>query len=188
MDSKKADEQLQLIRQAQESVHKINRRGGGGILIVWGLVWLTGFGVAQLLPATWRIWSWLLAGGIGAVVSTLIGVRLETQIRYPQTGPLLGRFYAGLLFFALLWLFLARPESGAQIAVLLLTFIAFSLFVSGLLFDAASLAVGGLILGVTAVALFLLLPAHFIMLVVMFGGSGMLLSGTILLVKGSRDG
>lgn len=60
MDTQRARESLRMIATVRrQTVELRNYRAAGSIVVVWGLVWLAGFGAQQFLPAL-AVWVWLV--------------------------------------------------------------------------------------------------------------------------------
>lgn len=186
MDPKEAEAQLQLIKQAQAGQQAVGSRETGWILLIWGLVWLIGFLISQFAPASWLIWTWLLLCGVGGSLSTVVGLRLSQQVQYRQTGPKLGLIYPVFLGFCLLWLYLVRPESWQETAVLAISFLGFAVVLNGILLKVRLLIVAGLVGTALAVGIYLWFVAQFGLIVGLVGGGGMIVAGLRFLMGGQR--
>lgn len=188
MDPQEAREQLALIEETQAAEKLANSSGTGWFLIIWGLVWLAGFMISHFAAGRWLLWVWLLLIATGSALSAIIGVRLNRQVQYVETGPKLGLFYPTLFAFAVLWLFLAQPASWEQTAVLAVTILGFASAASGILLSVRSLIVAGAGLALAATAVYLLLPALFGLIMGLAGGGGMVISGLIISQRGYGRG
>jgi hypothetical protein len=73
--------------------------------IVWGIVWLLGFGTSQFLPF-FGMWVWLGLVVAGLAASARIGV--NEPVRSP-IGKRIGLFWLFLLAYACLWVWLLSP-------------------------------------------------------------------------------
>ncbi|WP_420632216.1 hypothetical protein [Candidatus Leptofilum sp.] len=187
MDSREAEAQLKLIEQAQAAQQVVGRSETGWLFLIWGLVWLIGFLTSQFAPTDWLIWAWLLLCSVGAGLSAAVGLRLGQQVQYTQTGPKLGLFYTVFFSFCVLWLWLARPESWQETAVLAISFLGFAVVVNGILLKVRLFMLLGLIGTGLAVAVYLLLPAQFGLIVGLAGGGSMIAAGLRLLMRRQRE-
>ncbi|VAW30841.1 hypothetical protein MNBD_CHLOROFLEXI01-4118 [hydrothermal vent metagenome] len=187
IDSKDAEKSLHLIKQAQTAQEAVGAAEVGCFLLIWGIVWLIGFLMSHYAPASWLLWSWLLLCLLGSAFSAVVGIRLGQQVQYRQTGSKLGLFYPALLGFSLLWLYLARPMSWQQTAVLSITFLGFATVVNGILLKERVLAAVGLASTVLAVVVYLWLLPQFGLIMGIVGGGGMILAGLRFLLAGRPD-
>jgi hypothetical protein len=186
MDSKEAEVQLALIKQAQAGQEAVGSREAGWFLLIWGLVWLIGFLTSHFAPASWIIWTWLMLCVMGAALSTVVGLRLGQQVQYAQTGPKLGLFYPVFIGFCLLWLYLVRPESWQETAILTISFLGFAVVLNGILLKVRSLIAAGLVGTVLSTAVYLWFAAQFGLIVGLVGGGGMIVAGLRFLIRGQR--
>jgi hypothetical protein len=186
MDSKEAEAQLELIKQAQADQRAVGSRETGWILLTWGLVWLIGFLTSHFAPASWLIWMWLLLCGVGSGLSAMVGLRLGQQVQYAQTGPKLGLFYPVFIGFCLLWLYLVQPESWQETAVLAISFLGFAVVLNGILLKVRSLIAAGLVGTVLSTAVYLWFAARFGLIVGLVGGGGMIVAGLRFLIGGQH--
>ena len=188
MNTNDAQEQLRLISEAQQAEQQLGRSEEGWLWFIWGAVWLVGFLLTQFAPTSWRLWSWLGLCSLGAIGSGIVGARLGRQVQYRQTGPKLGWFYVVSVGFGLRWLGLAQPTSWQQTAVLGVTFLGFTILVSGILLRAGLLVgIGGGMVGLIT-AVYLLIPGQLGVLLGLVGGGSMIAYGLWLLLGGGHRG
>ncbi len=126
--------------------------GAGVILVMWGVIWLIGYGCSQFYPQqSGLVWAPLCLGG--GLASWIIGAR-SSPVRAPGAWRI-GIFWLALFAYALLWLILLAPASQKHLGAYIGTVPMFAYVVGGLWFGRfftwLGLAVTGLIvLGVFA--------------------------------------
>ncbi len=117
-------------------------------LILWGIIWVIGYGYGQFdPPRAGIVWLPLTLGGF------LLSMRIGSRRHVPTRSPLLGRLGAffGLLFgYAFLWIFILQPVDPRRMGPYMATVAMFSYCVGGIFFDRFFLWLG---LAVTALTL-----------------------------------
>lgn len=166
----------------QRTRRAINAGGSANYMLIWGAVWFIGFlgihffggAYPGLVGAAWAVLD------IAAVIACArVSARSGRQIRDPFSTRL-AFFWLALIFFGLLWLWLARPANMAQGSLLVITFAMFGYVVMGIWLEKVFIAVGiGVV--VLAVGSYLLLPEFFALWMAILGGGTLIGSGVYIL-------
>lgn len=144
-----AREALAAVRTIQVRTRRaLSLAGGGEVLMIWGVVWLVGYLGGYFLEGEVAGRLWAVADVLGGIATLVVVLRAERGGRDPL-GPRIGALWITLIGFALLWIWVAQPGSGAELGFLLSTFAMFGYVVMGLWLDLVFLVVG---LAVTAIA------------------------------------
>jgi hypothetical protein len=176
-----AEQALDVIQSMVRKTRRaVSSSGAYYFLIVWGAIWLIGFTCSQFLadPVVGRIWAVLNI--LGAVLSAIIGIRMNRGVRSTSTSPLLGQRIG--LFWLLLWLFCAAaiaviwPPEPKQLAMIIILFVMTGWIAMGLFLSLMSARWG---VAFTALALigYFLLPDYFFLWMAILGGGGMIALG-----------
>lgn len=160
----------------------------GYYLIVWGLVWIAGFGGSYLWPARSGSW-WNLLVGLGLAATVTLGLvsRRRPKVRNPQhqkAGRQIALFWTAILAYAytLAWVLplgQAMARVVVLVAVIMLGYVVMGLWARSLLLSLIGL-------GVTAATLVgwrLLQPLPFMLWMAVFGGGGLLVPGIVIQVR-----
>jgi hypothetical protein len=149
-------------------------------LYVWGVIWLIGFTCSQFLAdaIVGKIWAGLNI--LGAVLSVVIGIRMNRGVRRASVSPVLGKRIA--LFWWMLWLFCGAaiaviwPPEPKQLAIMIILFVMIGWIAMSLLLSTMSVWWG---LAFTALALvaYFILPGYFYIIMAILGGGGMIALG-----------
>lgn len=171
MTPEEAQASLQAIQQITCQTRSTLYRRTGYFPIIWGLVTAGGFLGYQYLPFTPATVLWVALLMAGGMVSGAIGARLEQQVRSTNGGRI-GIFFAVLIGYTALSLWIARPLSVPQMELLLTLAVMFGLLALGLWIRVAYLIVFGAAVSALAVLGFYALPAYFgIWMAVLVGGA-----------------
>lgn len=187
VDPEEARASLEQVEQTAVSARRrLARQPIGWLLVIWGAVWLIGFLITQFLPAAVAAVAWLMLLTTGGIASSVVGVQMSRSVRYPRSGVRIGRFYAALFGFSLLWLWLLRPATWQQTALFVTTLLLFSVVVVGGLLGQRRMVWGGVAGTAVALAGYFLLPGAFALWLALLGGLPMLIAGLILVWQGRQ--
>lgn len=170
--------------EAQESLADIDRvisqtrraiAGSGSdlVLIIWGIIWMLGYGVSQFRPQ-WSGLIWMILVWPGAAASWLVASR-KSVIKSPQ-GQRIGFFWLALFAFAGIWLFILAPFNTSRLGAFFATVPMFGYVVAGLWLGRFWIILGA---SVTALTLLGLAVAgdYFNLWMAAAGGGSLLVSG-----------
>jgi hypothetical protein len=167
----------------QTMVHKtrraISKSGAYNFLIVWGFIWLFGFIASHFVHSKTIGYIWMGLDIVGCVLSAVIGIRMNRNIRSPSgvaTGKRIAWFWLLLFFYCIAAIGVAWPVDGKALAMFIIFFIMIGWMAMGLLLSFASIWWG---LAITALALigYFLLPGIFYLWMGILGGGGMVALG-----------
>jgi hypothetical protein len=86
----------------------IGQGAGGGILIVWGVIWALGYTADQFAPqAAPTLWPFLIVAG--CLASWFWRPRPKSRVKSPNSARI-GLFWLVLFAYAVLWFFLLHSE------------------------------------------------------------------------------
>ena len=165
-------------------------------LIIWGVVWILGYGGEQFFPeSSWHLWLGLiLAGAIGTI---FVGPwSRRSPVKGPGYGRNLGRiglswlvlFAYGALWVALLspWEMMHRagwrayaPLMDRKVAAFCATFCMFAYVIMGLWLSRFLLWLGVLVT-VATLAGYHFLPAYFCLWMAVTGGGSLVVAGVFI--------
>ncbi len=181
LSPEEAEQSLKAIQDiAQKTRQTIANSGAYWFPIIWGVVWLLGFGGSQLLEDEHAIGIlWSVLGILGSILSVIVGSRMNIGIRRAGTtiiGKRILAFWLLLLLYANLAIAIAWPVNGQQISMFMILFAMTGWFAMGLLL---SLGLTWPALLITALALigYFLLPGIFNLVMAILGGGGMIALG-----------
>jgi hypothetical protein len=183
-----ARESLELVEDTTTRLRRaIAASYAGGLLILWGLIWVIGFASVHFLPR--RAGHIFTALDLVGLVGTVLLV-----VRWPQTASVRGTattvvlrrmcvFWALLFAYALAWIVLTSPLGGLQLCVFLCTVGMFGYTVIGLW--SGSLFMLWLGLAVTALTFigYYALPDHFYLWMSPTGGGALLGTGLYIRIR-----
>jgi hypothetical protein len=176
-----AEQALDAIQSMVKKTRRAVASSGSYIfLVVWGVIWLIGFTCSQFLadPLVGKIWAVLNI--LGAVLSAVIGIRMNRGVRNTSVSPLLGQRLG--LFWLLLWLFCAAaiaviwPPEPKQLAMIIILFVMTGWIAMSLLLSMTS-TWWGIAFAALALAAYFLVPDYFYLIMAVLGGGGMIALG-----------
>ncbi|HLV99855.1 MAG TPA: hypothetical protein VKT82_14385 [Ktedonobacterales bacterium] len=176
MTPEEAQASLQAIRKLTGQTHRALYHGTGYFPIIWGLVWAGGFLGYQYLPFIPATLLWVALLMVGGLASGVVGARLGQRVR-STNGARIGLFFAVLIGYAYLWLWIARPLSLPQMELLLTLAVLFGMLATGLWLRVSYLIVFGVVVSALAVAGYYALPASFGLWMAVLVGSAFVGSG-----------
>jgi hypothetical protein len=175
-----AEEALAAIQTMVRKTRRvISSSGAYNFLIVWGFVWLFGFTASHFTPNKTAGYIWLGLDILGGVLSAVIGIRMNRNIRSPSavaSGKRIAWFWLLLFFYCIATIGVAWPVDGMELAMFIIFFVMVGWMAMGLLLSFASIWWG---LVITALALigYFFLPDIFYLWMAILGGGGMIALG-----------
>jgi hypothetical protein len=176
-----AEEALAAIQSmVQKTRRAVSSSGYYLFLFLWGAIWLIGFACSQFLADPVVGKAWAVLNILGAVLSAVIGIRMNRGVRSTSTSPLLGKRIG--LFWLLLWLLCAAaiaviwPPEPKQLAMIIILFVMTGWIAMGLLLSMMS-TWWGLVFTALALVGYFLLPDIFYIWMAILGGGGMIALG-----------
>jgi hypothetical protein len=143
-------------------------------LILWGLIWMAGFGLSQF--TSWHPgWIWLPLSLGGMLMSVWIGWRKAQAVSSPVLGRIFWSFVA-LLLFAIIWAVLLHPFNHRNFAVYLATVFMLGYVTGGLWFGRFFVFLGMFVTGAALAGVFVA-PQWIDALMAVLGGGALLGSG-----------
>ncbi|MCK4752246.1 MAG: hypothetical protein KAS75_02285 [Planctomycetes bacterium] len=132
-----AQQSLAAVEQATAQVGKsIAALSAGSILILWGLIWILSFLVAQFFLA-W-VWYWMVLGAIGTAGTILI-CRKQSRTGIPVKSAASKKIgwkyfwsWTALFVYATIWLFILEPRNSIQSNAFFCTIAMFAYVIMGL--------------------------------------------------------
>ncbi|HVA41287.1 MAG TPA: hypothetical protein VNF49_11525 [Candidatus Binataceae bacterium] len=168
-----ARETLQGIQQTERNSKKLHGyRQASPHLILWGIIWVIGYGGTYLNSQWARAWPVLtLVGVVGSIViARRMAPGRPRDWRRPATGFTIFAFINA--FFAV-----AGPLSALTVSATIPLWVAFIYVLFGIWTRSTRLLVTGAVLGTLVVAGFFALPQYFQLWMAAVGGGGLILGG-----------
>lgn len=175
-----AEEALSAIESMVRKTRRaISDSGAYKYLIVWGFVWLFGFVASHFADSETAGYIWLGLDVLGGVLSAVIGIQMNLDIRSPSgvaTGKRIAWFWLILFAYCIAAVGVAWPIDGMKLAMFIILFVMIGWMAMGLLLSFASIWWG---LAITALALigYFFLPDIFYLWMAILGGGGMIALG-----------
>ncbi|MGA3156440.1 MAG: hypothetical protein ABSE43_02595 [Steroidobacteraceae bacterium] len=178
ISTQEAAEALQDIAQTQHRAS--NLRGyerGSPHLILWGLIWVLGYGTCYLAPTLANL-TWLVLDIAGIAGSFLIG-RAAARIKSVASTGYGSRFAAlGITIFAFIaaTYYILQPHDSAQFGAFPALFVALIYSVIGI-WRGSRWAIVGIALGLCTVAGYAFLKEYFMLWMAVVGGGTLIMTG-----------
>ncbi len=187
MSNEKAAESLAAVEDTISRTRKaIASTYESPFLIVWGVVWVSGF-LGTHFFLQWVNWIWGFLCTVGTAATVVICWR-QFRVWAPtkssgerRIGLRTSLFWPLFFLYAFVWLSIMEPHSGIQMNAFLCTAVMFAYVVIGLWFDSWIMVFLGL--GVTAstlAGLYLISPAYYCLWMAFAGGGPLLVTGLYL--------
>ena len=144
-------------------------------LLLWGVIWVLGYGLSYWRPQLWVVWPVLCAAGIAG--SMTIGTRMKARggaardLRPVATVIAVALLVGSLL--AILPAYAIGRSGGAFFPLL----VAFYYALIGIWTHAVRMLILGVALAALTLAAFFLIPAFFPLWMAIVGGGGLILGG-----------
>ncbi len=180
--------------EIEQTAAKIRRLIAHGhfapLLILWGGIWIAGFGCQQFFPAQ-AGWAWLVLDLGGFLGSWLVAVRQQSPMK-KKGDPRIGLFWVALMVYGVIWMGLllsfpdARNPSAEFLAAMTrrtgaywATVPMFGYVVAGLFLDRFLAWLGLAVTGLTLLG-FVFAGDYFSLWVAITGGGALILSGLFI--------
>ena len=146
-------------------------------LIIWGAIWIVGYGLSWARPDF--VWTWPVLSLIGVVGSFWIGSRGRAESERPSDWRYLGTFIAVFLFIFALFAVMP-PQTNAQAGAFFPLLVALMYALVGIWARGLRLLITGVVLAALTLVGFFYLPAYFLLWMAVVGGGGLILGGVWL--------
>ncbi len=144
------------------------------MLLLWGAIWLVGFGLTDLFPANANAF-WIVLN-IAGVLGCLHFGRQRSGDPTTRTGWRWLASCAGIFAFYLLVLVIFQPAGGKQSSALIVLIVALAYVLGGIWFG-ARFAVAGIVLAALDLSGYFVLTEHFYLWMAFVGGGALMLAG-----------
>jgi hypothetical protein len=157
--------------QRRASILRGYERGAPHV-ILWGLIWVVGYGLSDVVPSIAGP-AWMALNAVGVAGSFLLGRATLAGARY---GLRFAAVSATMLAFILATYYVMKPRDAVQFGAFPPLLVATIYTVVGI-WRGARWAASGVVLGVCTVAGFALFKEHFMLWMAAVGGSTLLMTG-----------
>jgi len=184
-DTKKAVEDLELIKDAMIRAKEAMASGGAYYLILWGTIYIIGYLGSQFLadPIASKLWAVIVT--LGVLASFFIGSILGSKTM-SRAGLRVMFFWIFLLLYTPLWLWILKPVDASKASLFITTVAMFGFIVMGLWTD-PRLLMTGLFITAVSVLVYHLFPAYIGLLMALLGGGTMVVVGLYILKNWKKD-
>lgn len=169
-----AEEALAAIQVMIKKTRRIVSSSGGYIfMIIWGVIWLLGFLGSQFLPQEMAGYVWSGLDILGGGLSVILGIRMHrASIRASSgvSGKRIAFFWLLLFIFCCLFIAVAQPADGKQIAMYIILFCMTGWIAMGLLLSFISILPALVIILLAATGYFLLPGIFYLWMAILCGG------------------
>ncbi len=179
-----AREALALVEETTRRMRRALAHGGAPhFLIIWGVVWMLGFGSTHFFGSRdpRSGWAWLVLDSLGVMASFAVGSWLGRRVRSRRGGAMVGLFWLAWLFYAALIIAFARPQSGEQLSLLISLFAMMGYVTTGLLYRSSFISLLGAVVTVFIVIGYLVFPTFFNLWMALLGGGSLVVAGVYVL-------
>jgi hypothetical protein len=167
--------------QALREIERTGRRSASAYgyamasphLILWGIIWVIGYGAGAIRPQWSFIWTWLALGG--AVLSFWLGYRVKPAGSKPDWR----HFATFVAVFAFIFCLFAimPPRNPAQVGAFFPIMVALFYTLVGIWTRGTRVLVTGVLLAALTVGGYFWLPQYFLAWMAVVGGGGLILGG-----------
>ncbi|MEJ2550994.1 MAG: hypothetical protein P8Z42_02170 [Anaerolineales bacterium] len=177
-----AERSLQTIREVRAQIRTSIASGSVPFhMILWGVIWFFGYLCNHFLDVETggRIWIVLAIGG--SMASGIMGYRLGSRFRLPNSGRI-WQIWVYFFLYVFLWIWVAWPLDAKQISLLIALYVMFAYVLLGLWLEPIITRVG-LAVSVLGLIGYWLLPDIFYLWMAILGGGTLFGSGIYILKK-----
>lgn len=144
------------------------------MLLLWGVIWLIGFGMTNFFPAH-ASWLWIALDVIGIAGCMFLGGKGKQEASSSSGWRWLASIAAILVFYVVI-LNIFQPVSGQQSAVVIALLVALFYVLSGV-WIGARLTITGIAMAALTLVGYCLFPAYFFLWMAVVGGGALMLAG-----------
>ena len=171
-----AEASLLHIHQVAQRTRKIIAQGpASSILMLWGCIWMVGYGLCEFRP-DWASPAWIILDAIGGIASFAFGMRSRPPVTGGRGDVRIGIFWLALFAYAALWIWLLDPPDFKRSAAYFATVAMFGYVVGGLWLSRFFVCLGLAVTALTVLGL-ILFPEHFYLWMALIAGGSLILSG-----------
>jgi hypothetical protein len=149
-------------------------KSGAPFLILWGLLWMVGYGGTDLWPAGSSD-LWLAVVVVGSVISTIMGMRMKPKAGRHIDWRIFGTWVSALGFIISM-LAIVGKVNDAQVGALIPMLFAWIYIVMGV-WMGWRFALAGIALGALTLGGFFYIPQHFLLWMAFVGGGTLVATG-----------
>jgi hypothetical protein len=175
-----AEEALAAIQSmVRKTKRRISQSGAYAFLIVWGFVWMFGFLASHFVHNETIGYIWMGLDILGGVLSAIIGIRMNRDIRSPSavaSGRRIAWFWLLLFFYCIAAIGVAWPLDGQKLAMFILFFVMVGWMAMSLLLSFTSFWWGLVITAIALIGYFFLSDIFYLWMAIL-GGGGMIALG-----------
>jgi hypothetical protein len=167
---------------ALQDIHATTRRSASAYgyahasphLILWGVIWVAGYGLTAIRAEYAAVWPWIVAAGV--ILSMWIGIRSERVSTGRVDARPIATMAAVTAFIAALFAILL-PLNGAQVSAFFPILIGFCYVLAGIWMRASRALVTGVVVAALTLAGFFVFPGIFMLWMAIVGGGALILGG-----------
>ncbi|MGA7777195.1 MAG: hypothetical protein WCA85_05730 [Paraburkholderia sp.] len=163
---------LEAVSQRSGQLYRYQRTAP--MLMLWGVIWIIGFGATQLAPAS-APWLWIVLDVVGVLGCIYLG----KHGKHDASANTSWRWLASILTIAafyVLALTILPPSHGSQVAAFIALIVALFYVLAGL-WIGTRLAIIGIALAALTVFGYFMLAAYFALWMAVVGGGALILGG-----------
>ena len=178
-----AREALELIQKTTRQMRRTIAQGGAPYyLILWGAIWILGFGISYLLGPDSRMAGtvWMALSTLGILTSFGIGWKLSQRVRSPQARRI-GMLWIFWIVYGILIVTFAKPQSADQMSLLICLLVMMAYVTSGVFYRSRFLIGLGLAITALVVVGYLVVPKLFDLWMAILGGGSLMAAGVYIL-------
>jgi hypothetical protein len=144
-------------------------------LLLWGVIWVVGYGLSYWRPQLWELWPILCAAGIAGSVT--IGMRMKAHQGAVRDLRPIATVVAVTLLIGALFAILPAYAIGRSAGAFFPLLVAFYYALIGIWAHAVRMLILGVALAALTLAAFFLIPGFFPLWMAIVGGGGLILGG-----------
>jgi hypothetical protein len=144
------------------------------MLVLWGVIWLIGFGMTNFFPAR-AFWLWIALDVLGVAGCIYLGGRGKQEASNSGAWRWLASIAAIFVFYIVV-LRIFQLFSGQQSAALITLLVALFYVLSGV-WIGARLTVAGIAMAALTLLGYYMFPAYFFLWMAVVGGGALMLAG-----------
>jgi len=182
-----AREALELVEQATRQMRRALAYGGAPyFMLIWGVVWLLGFGATHFLQGQTTLigWIWAVLDTLGFLATFAVGATLGSKIRSPL-GARVGLAWLVWIVYGFLVVYFAHPQSQEQTSLLISLMVMMGYLTTAILYASPFLAALGVAMTVLIIVGYLAFFALFNLWMALLGG-GTLIAGGLYILRAWR--